>query len=578
MALDMTVLVGVEAGQGLLTIGFVLAKMLSRGGYHIFGDQDYESRIRGGHYFFRARISDAPVRAVKPPIDILLALNAQTVQLHKTEMSPYGIIVADPKDAAQSQTNSNLFAVPLNQLAEEAGGRIMLNTVSLGVLTCLLDYDLSLLNTVLNERFSGETAQANLKAARGGFDFASANFKGTLQNRLKPFPSASFGTGQTAKRFLINGNEAIAYGALAAGCRFLSAYPMTPSTPIIEFMAERADKFGAHVIQPEDEISAVNMAIGAAFAGARAMTVTSGSGFCLMVEGLGLSGMTEMPLVVVDGQRPGPCVGFPTRTEQGDLSFVLTAHHGEFPRVVLAPGSVEEAFKLTARAFNLAEKYQCPVIILNDQHLGESYATAEPFDISSIKIERGDILSQSESDKASATYMRHRITPSGISPRALPGIGKSIVVTDSDEHDEAGHLTESAAERIGQVEKRLRKLEGLASEIVPPTIYGNKDANLKLVGWGSTLGALKEAADNLNADGKSASMLHLSQLWPFPSEIVSRFMSSGRSVVVESNATGQLAKLIRQETGIKAGMFVRKYDGRPMTPAIILDALKAVKP
>ncbi len=576
MPIDLNVTVGGEAGQGLLTIGFVLSKMLARGGYYIFGDQDYESRIRGGHYFFRGRISDAPVRAVNEPIDILLALNFQTIELHKAEMATGGIVIADPKDIPQALDGLSVFPVPLVKLAEEAGGRIMVNTVALGVLTCLLDYDLSLLNAVISERFTGETAQANLKAAKAGFDFAKNNSKGSLKHKL---PSASLGTSKPSKRFLIDGNDAIAYGALAAGCRFMSAYPMTPSTPIIEFLAERADKFGAHVIQAEDEISAINMTIGAAFAGARALTVTSGSGFCLMVEGLGLSGITETPLVVVDGQRPGPCVGLPTRTEQGDLQFVLNAHHGEFPRAVLAPGSVEEAFRLTAHAFNLAEKYQCPIIILNDQHLAESYTTAEPFDTGSISIERGDILSETQSDKAAASYMRHKITPSGVSPRALPGIGKSLAVTDSDEHDESGHLAESASDRIGQVEKRLRKLYGLASEIVPPTIYGDKNAMLKLVGWGSSLGALIETADRLNKSGHPTAVIHLSQLWPFPVDPVTSFLSQGTRIVVESNATGQLEKLLRQETGIPAHGDVHRYDGRPLTPAFIIKGLEqAVKP
>jgi 2-oxoglutarate/2-oxoacid ferredoxin oxidoreductase subunit alpha len=567
MAVDLNVTVGGEAGQGLLTIGFVLSKTLARGGYHVFADQGYESRIRGGHYFFRARISDREIRAISEPIDILLALNAQTVERHLAEMAPGSLIVADAANITPAQFGTAVLPVPLGELAEEAGGRIMLNTVAIGVLIALLDYNIEMLNTVLLERFSGESGQANINAAKAGFDFVHAYFKKNLKYSLKARP--------VSKRFLINGNEAIAYGALAAGCRFMSAYPMTPSTPIIEFMAERADRFGAHIMQAEDEISAINMSIGAAYAGVRAMTVTSGSGFCLMVEGLGLAGITETPIVIVDGQRPGPCVGLPTRTEQGDLLFVLNAHHGEFPRAVLAPGSVEEAFALTVKAFNIAEKYQSPVIILNDQHLGESFTTADPFDVSGIVIERGDILSAAESDKAVATYMRHKLTPSGISPRALPGMGTSLVVTDADEHDETGHITESAQERSHMVGKRLRKMEGMESEIVPPTIYGTDNASVSLLGWGSSLGALREAADLLNASGESAALLHLSQLWPFPSQVVSKFMSQAkRSVVVESNATGQLAKLIRQETGMHADGFVRKYDGRPLTSSLIINALK----
>jgi 2-oxoglutarate ferredoxin oxidoreductase subunit alpha len=294
-----------------------------------------------------------------------------------------------------------------------------------------------------------------------------------------------------------------------------------------------------------------------------------------MVEGLGLAGITETPLVVVDGQRPGPCVGLPTRTEQGDLAFVLTAHHGEFPRAVLAPASVEDAFWLTVKAFNLAEKYQTPVLILNDQHLAESYTDTEPFDTGAVSIERGELLSAQESDRQARTYNRHQITASGVSPRALPGQGKSLVVTDSDEHNEAGHLIESAEIRAAQVTKRLRKLDGLAAEVIAPRMYGPEEADLSLVGWGSSLGALMETVDRLKEKGESAKLMHLSQLWPFPAEAVSRFLSqTKKSVVVESNATGQLARLIRQETGIKAGSHVHKFDGRPLTPSFIIDRLE----
>jgi 2-oxoglutarate ferredoxin oxidoreductase subunit alpha len=476
--------------------------------------------------------------------------------------------VAEKDDIPQASGEPSFFPVPLHELAESAGGRIMLNTVALGVLAALLDYDINLLNAVLIERFGdAEPGQSNIKAAAAGYDFARKTPGGLSRYKLEPV--------KRRRHLLINGNEAIAYGALAAGCRFMAAYPMTPSTPILEFLAEKADKFGMHVIQAEDEIAAINMAIGAGFTGARALTATSGSGFCLMVEGLGLAEMTETPVVIIDGQRPGPCVGLPTRTEQGDLQFVLSAHHGEFPRVVLAPGSVEEAFWLTIKAFNLAEKYQTPVIILTDQHLAESCATTEPFDLSKVAIERGDLLSEIESDKLRDSYVRHKVTRSGVSPRALPGLGHALAVTDSDEHDEEGHITESASVRSTMVEKRLSKMIAMSEEVLPPTTNGTGTPSVSLLGWGSSLGAMKEAVDRLNAFGQKAAMMHLSQLWPFPAQAVTQFMSrSEHNVVVESNATGQLAKLIRQETGIQAQSYVRRYDGRPLTPAYILSRLK----
>jgi 2-oxoglutarate ferredoxin oxidoreductase subunit alpha len=567
MAMKLNIMIGGEAGQGVASIGFILSRAFARGGYHVFADQDYESRIRGGHSFYRIRVSDRPVRAVAEPIDILLALNSETVELHQAELKPDGIVIADDETGSSTKPAGSSFSVPMAKLAETAGDKIMANTVALGVLNALLDYDPAILNTILSERFgNGTTGQANLRAAGAGYDYTRHNFKGVGKNIAKLDGATPL--------LLINGNEAMAWGALAAGCSFMAAYPMTPSTPILEYMAGKADEFGLVVIQTEDEIAAVNMIIGAAFAGARAMTATSGSGFCLMVEGLGLAGITETPGVIIDGQRPGPAVGLPTRTEQGDLQFVLTAHQGDFPRVVLAPASVEDAFWLTTQAFNLAEKYQAPVIILSDQHLAESYTTAVPFDLDKVAIDRGALLSEADSDRLAEGYKRHLVTDSGVSPRALPSRGRALVVTDSDEHDEDGHLTESAEARNNQVAKRLRKLNGLANEVVKPRVYGPVAAGLTLAGWGSSLGALMEAVDKLNDRGQSANLLHLSQLWPFPEAPVVNFLRNAKRVItVESNATGQMARLIRAETGIKADGQVLRFDGRPLTPQYIIDKL-----
>jgi 2-oxoglutarate ferredoxin oxidoreductase subunit alpha len=382
----------------------------------------------------------------------------------------------------------------------------------------------------------------------------------SLRKRIKPANSGK-------EIMLMNGNEAIALGAMAAGCKFMAGYPMTPCTPILEYLASKATATGMVVVQPEDEIAAIHMAIGAAFAGVRAMTATSGSGFCLMVEGLGLAGITETPVVIVNGQRPGPAVGLPTRTEQGDLEFVIYAHHGNFPRAVLAPASVEDAFWLTVRAFNLAEKYQLPVILLPDDYIITSYQTVEEFDLSRVTVDRGLLFAGVE---GAAEYKRHAVTESGISPRAFPGQEGALVVTDSDEHDEAGHLIEDAKNRKEQVEKRLRKLTGLKAEIARPKLEGPKDADVTLVGWGSTYGAIREAADILREGGATVNSLHLTELWPFPAEAVTRALSAARhACVVENNPVGQLSHLIRAETGIEVKKKVLKYDGRPFAPAEI---------
>jgi 2-oxoglutarate ferredoxin oxidoreductase subunit alpha len=349
---------------------------------------------------------------------------------------------------------------------------------------------------------------------------------------------------------------------------------MTPASPILEYLADKGRHFNIVAMHVEDEISAMNMAVGAAYAGVRAMVATSGGGFCLMVEGLALAGITETPVVVVLGQRPGPATGMPTRTEQGELEFAVHAGHGEFPRAVLAPATAEEAFYTAIKAFNLAEKYQTPVIILTDHHIATSYTTVERFDLKQVKIDRGELLSDQEVNKLT-DYKRHMVTDSGISPRALPFQGKALVVTDSDEHDEVGHMIEDAETRNQQNLKRLRKINGLRTEINKPHVYKVPNAELTLIGWGSTYGAIKEATDLLKKDGVAANILHLSEIWPFPAEAVSSILGNGtKSIVIESNATAQMTRLIRRETGHKANRSILKFDGRPFTPQHIVNELK----
>jgi 2-oxoglutarate ferredoxin oxidoreductase subunit alpha len=567
MPVDFNFMAGGEAGQGVQSVGFLLAKVFARGGYHIFADQDYESRIRGGHNFFRVRVSDSKVGAIAEDVDILIALNMESIELHQTQMVTQGIIIFDgEKIKGVSGNNGSLFSVPLEKLAEEkAGGKLMLNTVALGAALAAVNYDLNILNAVLVDWFGkGEVADKNIAAAKAGYDYVQSEHKGNFR-KIKPLSEA--------KRMLLTGNEAMSLGAIAAGCKFMAAYPMTPTSSIMEYMAAKSKDFDLVMVHTEDEIAAINMAIGAAYAGVRAMTATSGSGLCLMVEGIGLAGITETPIVIIDGQRPGPAVGLPTRTEQGDLQFVLHAHHGDFPRAVLAPATIEDAFWLIVKAFNLAEKYQLPVIVLTDQHLASSYATVDRLDLSQVTIDRGLLFSEKEDNPLE--YMRHKVTKSGISPRALPGLGKALVITDCDEHDEEGHLTEDAGERTAQVQKRLRKVLPLKKEIGTPWRYGSRGAETTLIGWGSTYGAIHEAVDILRQEGASVNMLHLSELWPFPVKAVADAISKARnSYAVENNATGQLARLIKAETGYDVSGRILKFDGRPFTPAYIAEAVR----
>ncbi len=566
MPVDFNFMVGGEAGQGVQSVGFLLAKVFARGGYHIFADQDYESRVRGGHNFFRVRVSDDKVDAIAEDVDILIALDSDSIKLHQAEMVTQGIIIFDgEKIKGVSGNNGSLFSIPLEKLAEEkAGAKLMINTVALGAALAVVKYDLNILNTVLVDWFGkGEVADRNIAAAKAGYNYVQSEHKGDFR-KLKSLSET--------KRMLLTGNEAISLGAIAAGCKFMAAYPMTPASSIMEYMAAKSKEFDLVMVHTEDEIAAINMAIGAAYAGVRAMTATSGSGLCLMVEGIGLAGITETPIVIIDAQRPGPAVGLPTRTEQGDLQFVLHAHHGDFPRAVLAPATTEDAFWLTVKAFNLAEKYQLPVIVLTDQHLASSYSTVDRLDLSQVTIDRGMLFSEKEDNPLE--YMRHRVTKSGISPRAFPGLGKALTVTDCDEHGEKGHLTEDAGERTAQVQKRLRKTLSLKQEIGTPQRYGLKRAETTLIGWGSTYGAIHEAVDILRKEGASVSMLHLSELWPFPAKAVTDAVGRARnSYVIENNATGQLARLIKAETGYGVSGRILKFDGRPFTPAYIAEAV-----
>ncbi|MDD5311856.1 MAG: 2-oxoacid:acceptor oxidoreductase subunit alpha [Dehalococcoidia bacterium] len=572
MALDLRIVVGGEAGQGAQTIGFILAKAFARLGCHVFADQDYESRIRGGHNFFRIRVRDSHVSAVSEVIDILVALNRESLSLHCPRLGENGVAIADMNTDPELVRQYGILTVPLSDLAaEKAGNKLMANSVAIGSVMGMLGFNSEILSGVIKDHFqSSAIVENNIKAARAGYDYARQRY-----DRSSSYDLSSI---MRIERMLLNGNESVALGAMAAGCKFLAAYPMTPSTPIIEFMAANAADFATVVIQPEDEIAAIHMAIGAAYSGVRAMTVTSGGGFSLMVEALGLSGMTETPVVIVEGQRAGPAIGLPTRTEQGDLLFAVNASHGEFPRAVFAPSCAEDGFWLTIKAFNMAEKYQIPVIVMTDHHLASSYFTAEKFDLSGVYIDRGLPLSEDEMGKLSE-YKRHRITPSGISPRALPMQSHALVVTDSDEHSEAGHIIEDAETRTRMVAKRMKKLEGLRRDMAPPHVFGPKTADISLVGWGSSFGALHEAMGLLRQQGLNINLVHFTEVWPLPAQETTDLLGGDRKIyVAENNATGQFARLLNSETGLKISGTVLKYDGRPFTSQYIIDRLKGMLP
>jgi len=436
---------------------------------------------------------------------------------------------------------------------------------ALGVLGGLLGLDHQVADQLVRDNFArmgAEVLERNRRALAAGFEWTSG--RQTPLRRLSPAPEPR------PPRLMFNGNEALVLGALSAGLRFYSFYPMTPSTPIALHLAACAARMGLVVEQGEDEIAAINMALGASFAGAPAMVGTSGGGFALMAESVSLAGITETPIVIVVGQRPGPATGLPTRTEQGDLEFVLHAGHGEFPRAVFAPGDVAQCFHLTRRALQTAEEYQTPAFVLTDLYLADCYQAVPPFALDELPA----YVPRLEQQPAALPYQRYAFTDSGISPRLLPGLSEHLVVADSDEHDEAGHLTEDLSIRKRMVEKRLRKGAGLRQQVLAPEYCGDERPELLLVCWGSTRGAVLEAAAGLRATGLRTASLHFAQVWPLaPEQFLPRLEQAAEVVCVESNATGQFARLLRRETGFHVAGHVHRYDGLPITPEFIRRAL-----
>ncbi|MEW6076053.1 MAG: 2-oxoacid:acceptor oxidoreductase subunit alpha [Candidatus Omnitrophota bacterium] len=552
---EFTIKIAGEAGQGMQTIGAALSRLYKKAGFHIFANQDYMSRVRGGNNFFQLRVSEKPVFTLHQKADIVVALDKKSVALHKAGLSDKGVMVLDRKQSGISETEDSFFDVALHELAASIGGSdIFINTAACGVIAGMTAMTFGLLEEVIREAFSdkgSEIIEKNIKVAKAGYEFAQGNFK------KKAF---SLNAGPLKDTLFLNGNEAIALAAIKAGCKFYTAYPMTPSTSIMNTLAHYAAQYNIVVEQAEDEIAAINMALGASFAGVRAMTATSGGGFALMVEGLSLAGMTETPVVIAEVQRPAPATGFPTRTEQADLDFLLHAGHGEFARAIYAPGTIEEAFYLTLKAFNIAEKYQIPVLIMSDQHLADSYRDIEPFDLRRIKVERS-IISKEESKEVSG-YTRYKLTESGISPRAIPSWIEGVIYADSDEHTEEGHITEDAATRIQMVEKRLyKKMAGLCGEIEKPTEYNITGASCVLLGFGSTYGVLKELCEK---SGNTLGFMHFSQVWPFPAKETDRILKDAKKIItVENNALGQLARLLKRECAIKIDGSILRFDGRP---------------
>jgi 2-oxoglutarate ferredoxin oxidoreductase subunit alpha len=577
---EMTFKIGGEAGQGVESSGVGFAKAFMRAGWHVFGMQDYYSRIRGGHNFYQIRVSERPVYSHVESVDLLLALTQEAVDRHCGEIVEGGGVICEEcleVDCANlDERDVNYFPVPLTDIALEQGGaEVMRNTAALGAAGGLVGFPQEVMASVIEDNFGKKgtkAVQANLRVAEAAYRYAEDQFAGKFDYQIGRVEGAP-------PRMLLDGNQAFALGALLGGCKFVAGYPMTPATSILQWMATHGERYGVVVKHTEDEIAAILMIVGAAHMGVRALAPTSGGGFSLMNEGLGLAGITETPIVIVEAQRPGPATGLATRTEQGDLLFVLHASQGEFPRIILSPGSIEECFEAGWRAFNLAEKYQCPVIVLSDNFLANSVRTLEmdALDLGGVKIDRGELLTEKDLDDLEGDYLRYAYTESGVSPRAVPGHPRAVFQATGNEHTPDGHLTEEIEPRRLQVEKRLKKLKVALGEMRGPVHYGPEKAELTLIGWGSTYGPLREVVDSLNANGGSANLLHIRDVWPFPTEAVRETLANARrTVMVEGNATGQMAFLLEASAGIKLDSHVRRYDGRPFSPQYILERLEEV--
>lgn len=580
MIKDMSVMIAGKAGDGVLFTGNVLAKLLKRQGWEVATYRDFPSNIRGEDTCYTVRSSLDKIYGLGDRVDILLAFDCAAILAHLPEIAENGIVFCDGEGVtalSPEKTRGKTFhRFLLRSMAREKYGReIFKNMIALGALSYVLDLDRDLLEQIISETFlkrKGEdVVRTNIEAAAFGYEKAREM---TTETERHPLTRK-----EDDDRILISGDEAIALGALAAGCRFFAAYPICPASEIWQALVHDMPDFGGVVVQTEDELAALNMAIGAAFAGARAMTSTSGPGASLMMEAFSMAGMAEVPVVIAHVQRMGPATGMPTKSQQGDVLQWIFGSHGEFPRIVLAPGTVGECFDMTVRAFNLVEKYQCPVILLTELDMGQNYRTSRTFDLSAVRIDRGKLVRPGEL-AALPGFKRYEFTPDGISPRSLPGQKNGIHVVESLEHDERGYRDESLANRLRMMEKRMRKLDGAAVDLAPPQVWGFEKADVGFIACGSTLGAVLEAMDELREKKVASRFLQLRTLWPFPAEEVREFISRSRDVfVVEHNFAGQLATLIKsqispcQELGNIVSASTREFTPR----AIVEPVLKAVR-
>lgn len=560
--------VGGQQGEGIESTGEIFATAMNRKGYFLYGYRHFSSRIKGGHTNNKIRVSTSPVHAISDDLDILIAFDQETIELNHHEMREDSIIIADAKAKPQKPENcvAQLIELPFTSTAKELGTALMKNMVAIGATSALMDLNTSTFETLIDNMFSkkgNKVVDMNIQALNMGYDLmkqqvTNVNGDFTLEN------------GSGHPHLYMIGNDAIGLGAIAAGSRFMSAYPITPASEIMEYMIANLPKVDGTVVQTEDEIAAATMAIGANYAGVRGFTASAGPGLSLMMESIGLSGMTETPLVIINTQRGGPSTGLPTKQEQSDLMQMIYGTHGDIPKIVVAPIDAEDAFYLTMEAFNLAEEYQCPVILLSDLQLSLGKQTVKALDYNKIDIRRGEII-QSDIERAEddkAYFKRYALTTSGVSPRPIPGVKGGIHHVTGVEHNEEGKPSEAPINRKNQMEKRMRKTESLV--INNPVLLNEHDdeADILYVGFISTKGAIEEGAERLERQGVKVNTMHIRQLHPFPKDIVQQAINKASKVIVaEHNYQGQLSSILKMNTQVNDKLVNQtKYDGKPFLP------------
>src|SRR5712691_6571620 len=579
MANEITIGIAGAAGDGLDRTGETLAHTAGRLGLHLFTYNSYQSLIRGGHTWLRLRLSEEKVDNHGDHLNVLVALNQDGIERHAREVEAGGAIIFNGSklhcDPSLVPEGVALVPLPVTEITAKLGKlpAVMQNTAALGALLHLMGFDVEVAAEILSETFKKkgqEVIDQNVGVLRAGHEYAAAHAR-PLGQRWKF---------SRKRRPVVTGNQMIALGAVAGGCKFYSAYPMSPASFILHWLAAHSEKVGVVVKQAEDELAVVNLAIGAGHAGVRSMCATSGGGFALMTEAIGMAGMIEAPVVVVEVQRGGPSTGIPTKTEQGDLNQVFGASQGDFPRVIIAPLETYDCFWCAAEAFNLAEKYQLPVLIISDLLVSEHPETIEPDDLRyDVPIERGELVT--EWPNGNGRYKRYANTPSGVSPRVLPGTEGAEYVAATDEHDEEGILISdvftSPPVRRKIMEKRMKKMELVLKDTKAPVLEGPADAPVTLIGWGSTGGVIREARHLLADEGIRTNQLQIKYLHPFHSKEVTEILKKSKKIIcVEVNYSGQFARFLRAETGITVHDKIWRYDGEPFEPRIISEEVKRI--